>query len=233
MSRAVVLSGGPDYAHAFDQTGSTLADLVRSTGREVVLLDHPDAVTDQLQDSDVDVLVVNALRWRMLAERYDPWRDEWAYTSTPELRSAITSFVAGGGGLVGNHTAPICFDDWPEWADVLGGGWVWDVSSHPPLGPVDARVIRADHPITVGVDPLFRVDDEVYGDLRRHDVEVLVTARRTPDDADQPVVWAHRYGSGRSAFVCFGHDRRSLLDPNVSRLITQSIDWVTTHEETP
>lgn len=225
VTRAVVLTGGPDYAHAFVETGPALASIVERTGREIVIVDDPDAVASFLGDPSVDVLVVNALRWRMLADRYEPWRDEWAYHTSPRTRSAIADFVRHGGGLVGNHTAPICFDDWPEWADVMGGGWVWDVSSHPPLGHVSATIVDPDHPVTRGVSPTFTLDDEVYGDLELHDVNVLATARRTPDDRDQPVVWTHQFGSGRVAYVCFGHDVTSLRHRDVSKLIEQSVRW--------
>ena len=223
--RAVVLSGGPDYAHAFVETGPALASIVERTGRDVTLVDHPDDVVSLLDDPRVDVLVVNALRWRMLADRYAQWRDEWSYTTSPTTRAAITEFVDQGGGLVGSHTAPICFDDWPEWADVMGGGWVWDVSSHPPRGPVTATIVDGAHDITRGVSHTVTLDDEVYGDLALRDVEVLATARRTPDDRDQPVVWTHRFGEGRVAYVCFGHDVESLRHPDVARLIDQSVRW--------
>ena len=223
--RAIVLTGGPDYAHAFVETGPALAGIVELTGREVALVDHPDDVVALLHDSRVDVLVVNALRWRMLADRYAQWRDEWAYSISDRTRTAITEFVRGGGGLVGNHTAPICFDDWPEWADVMGGGWVWEVSSHPPRGPVSATIVNHSHAITRGVSNPVVLHDEVYGDLALRDVEVLATARRTPDDGDQPVVWTHRFGEGRVAYVCFGHDAESLRHPDVVRLIDQSVRW--------
>lgn len=190
-----------------------------------MLVDHPDAVAPLLEDPSIDVLVVNALRWRMLADRYEQWREEWAYHTSPRTKSAITDFVRRGGGLVGNHTAPICFDDWPEWVDVMGGGWVWDVSSHPPLGPVSATIVDLEHPVTRGVSPAVVLDDEVYGDLELRDVKVLATARRTPDDRQQPVVWTHQFGSGRVAYVCFGHDVTSLRHPDVSKLIEQAVQW--------
>ena len=44
MTRAVVLSGGPDYAHSFVDTGPALAALVARTGRDVELLGLGSAV---------------------------------------------------------------------------------------------------------------------------------------------------------------------------------------------
>ena len=55
---------------------------------------------------------------------------------------------AGGGGLFGFHTACLCFDDWDEWRDILGGVWVWGRSRHPPLGPAAVSKTAEDHPLT-------------------------------------------------------------------------------------
>ncbi|MGA0877761.1 MAG: ThuA domain-containing protein [Ilumatobacteraceae bacterium] len=226
--RAVVLTGGPDYAHDFAATGPELVSIAEEAGFVPVLVDHPDALIPLLTDASVaDVLVVNALRWRMLADRHAEWRDEWAYATSPALSRAIIDFVAGGGGLVGNHTAPICFDDWTEWGEVMGGAWDWERSSHPPLGPVSATIV-ADHPVTAGVNSPVELDDEVYGDLSlRPEITVLATARRNGDDDEQPVVWTHGFGRGRVAYCCFGHDRRSLQHVGVRRILRQAMMWTT------
>lgn len=226
MRRAVVLTGGPDYAHDFSTTGPELATIAEEAGFAPTLVDRPDAVIPLLADaSTLDLLIVNALRWRMLSERHAVWRDEWAYETSPALREAITDFVAGGGGLVGNHTAPICFDDWPAWGDIMGGAWNWDRSAHPLLGPVSATIV-ATHPVTAGVTSPVELDDEVYGDLDvRPGITTLATAKRTIDDVEQPVVWTHGFGRGRVAYCCFGHNRRSLQNPGVRQILRQAMMW--------
>jgi type 1 glutamine amidotransferase len=90
---------------------------------------------------------------------------------------------------------------------------------------VSATIVNHSHAITRGVSNPVVLHDEVYGDLALRNVEVLATARRTPDDGDQPVVWTHRFGEGRVAYVCFGHDAESLRHPDVVRLIDQSVRW--------
>lgn len=224
-----MLTGGADYAHDFSTTGPELAAIAAEAGFTSVVVPHPDDLIDVLApdsgSQSVDVLIVNALRWRMLADRHAQWRDAWAYTTGPETRQAIENFVARGGGLVGNHTAPICFDDWSEWGDILGGAWDWDRSGHPPLGPISAQ-ITSHHPITDGVTSPLLLDDEVYAELNiRPEVHVLATAKRSPDDHDQPMVWAHTYRNGRAAFCCFGHDTRSLRHVGVRRILYQAIQW--------
>jgi len=226
MTRVLVITGGPTYAHDFtgpEGTGTALVAMLSEAGHEVRCTD--DMEEGLLTSPDAEVVVINALRWRMLADRYEPWRDEWAYSPSAPARRAITDFVHGGGGLVAGHTAVICFDDWPQWGGLLGGTWVWDVSSHPAPSPVAARLASTPHPVLDGVTGLELVD-EVYGDLSMaDDVTVLATARRHADDADQPVVWARTVGRGRVVVDGFGHDASSLQSPDHRRLLLNAVAW--------
>lgn len=227
--RALVLAGGSPHAHAFGPVGRALAEVLAAAGWVAEVVATPDAAAARLAagaaDGAVDVLVVDGLWWRMLGEAYDRWRPAHAYSPPHGVRDGLARFVADGGGLVALHTAVICFDDWPGWGDLLGGRWVWGVSSHPPKGPVTARVV-ADHPVVTGLGPELRLDDEVYGGLDVSPaVEVLAVARRTPDDEDQPVVWTHRYGEGRVVVDGFGHDAASIRHPANARLVTQAAAW--------
>jgi len=228
MGAVVVLAGGVPHAHDFLAIGDSIAELIRRDDRHadvVEVVDHPDHLVELLANG-TDVLVVDALFWRMVGDAYGPWRERWAYSPPEVTRDAITEFVGNGGGLVALHTTAICFDDWPEWGDIVGGSWRWGVSSHPPFGAVEARVV-ADHPVIAGVGATFALHDEVYGDLFvRPEVDVLAVAKRTADDADQPVLWAHRYGRGRVVYNGFGHDVASIEHPVNAQILTQAINWV-------
>ena len=225
MTRVLLLTGGSPHAHDFSAIGDALEGLLVERGHEVARAGHPDEAADVLRAGRTDVLVVHGLWWQMRGEAYDPWR-EHAYSTPPSTRDALGGFVRSGGGLVALHTAPICFDDWAGWGDVVGGSWQWGTSSHPPLGAVSAQIV-ADHPVVVGVTPMIELVDEVYGDLDlREEIEPLAIARRTEDDADQPVVWAHQWGDGRVVFDGFGHDVASIVHTDNARTILQAIDWV-------
>jgi len=226
VSRVLVLAGGSPHAHAFGPSGRALVALAAERGHGAALVDDPDEAATLVGGGGVDALVVAGLWWRMLGDAYDGWRERHAYSPSPSTRRALGGFVADGGGLLAVHTACICFDDWPEWGDVVGGAWRWGTSSHPPRGPVAARVVTS-HPVVEGLAPAIELDDEVYGDLDlRDDVEVLAVARRHPGDAEQPVVWAHRFGAGRVVFDGFGHDARSIRHPQNARLLTQALAWI-------
>jgi len=228
MTDVLILTGGPDHAHDFAATGAALADIVGNAGLTAAIVDQPDEAAAALRDGEYRTLVVNALRWQMHGERYDRWRSDWSYSTPPATRRAIAGFVAAGGGLVGNHTASICFDDWPEWRDVLGGVWDWATSAHPPQGPVTAVIDPSTaHPVVAGLPEEFVVDDEVYGDLDLDPAaERLAHARRHDGDEPQPVLWAHRYGEGRVVYDGFGHDVASLRHPVHSQLLRQALAWV-------
>ena len=226
MSHVVVLAGGSPHAHDFAASGAALADLAAGAGYEVCRVDHPDRAAELLGDG-VDALVVCGLWWQMHGEAYVAWRDEHAYSPSEHTRDTLASFVDTGGGMLAVHTAPVCFDDWPEWGAIVGGAWQWGTSSHPPYGPVRAAVV-GDHPVVAGLADTIELHDEVYGDLAvRDDVDVLATARRDPLDDDQPVMWAHQYGRGRVVFNAFGHDADSIAHPHNARVLTQALAWIT------
>ena len=228
MSRVLVLAGGSPHAHDFAASGDALATLAYSQGHEAARAVHPDDAASALDGGSFDALVVAGLWWRMHGAAYDAWRTDWAYETPTATRAAIASFVRSGGGLVALHTAPICFDDWPEWHALVGGAWRWGTSSHPPYGTVTAALVAPEHPVMAGVREHIELCDEVYGGLDvRADVHVLVTARRTPDDADQPVVWAHTFGTGRVVYDCFGHDSASIAHTHNAAIIANALAWVT------
>ena len=229
MSRVLVLAGGSPHAHDFAACGIALARIVTDLHHDVQVVAHPDEAAELLRgegDDAVDALVVDGLWWRMLGDTYDQWRDEFGYSPSESTRSTLRSFVAEGGGMLAVHTTPICFDDWPEWGDVVGGAWRWGVSSHPPVGPVTAHIVGT-HPVVEGLPAQLMLRDEVYGDMAVRDgVHVLAVAKRNHGDAEQPVVWAHSYGNGRVVFDGFGHDADSLNQPHHAQLLSQALNWV-------
>ena len=160
----------------------------------------------------------------MLGDPYDRWRDEWAYTTSPRMRTRSKGSSADGGGLVATHTAPICFDDWPDWGDIVGGpvGLVDVVSSAARAG---VRQLVARHPVTCGLAPRLDLIDEVYGDLDVHPtVDVLATARRSVDDADQPVCGVT--GSATAGLCSTGSATTSPRSshPANARLIAEAVE---------
>lgn len=215
--RAIVLTGGPT-GHDFPATTACLSGLLTGAGATVEVHDVVDDAFAAL--AGADLLVVNAIRWTMREpERYRAQAPADAASPSEASRAALATHLAGGGGLLGIHTAVLCFDDWPGWADALGGAWVWGTSHHPPIGPdVDVHV-EGTHPLTDGVDG-FHLVDEVYSDLRvARDVTPLLTAD------GQPVLWAREHGGGRVVYDALGHHPPSYDVPEHREILRRAIAW--------
>ncbi|RTL67289.1 MAG: ThuA domain-containing protein [Pseudonocardiaceae bacterium] len=230
--RAVVLSGG--LTHDFPATTAALTELLEKAGLEVEVHTGTEGVDSALTAlPGAALFVVNALRWSMTGaqtpERYRDKAAEEGASPSPRAREALAAHLAAGGGVLGMHTAGICFDDWPGWGDTLGGAWVWGSSSHPPLGPDVSVAVTGVHPIVDGLDD-FSIVDEVYSDLdMRPGIEPLLAARRPGEDAGpaQPLLWAREHGGGRVVYDALGHHVPSYEVPEHREMVRRAIGWTT------
>ncbi len=217
----MVLTGGP---HPFALTTPRVVALLAQSGVTSTVVADPDAAAGQIAaEGPGTLLVLNTLRWRMRADRYAPLREAHAYATSPALRRRVAAHVVGGGALLALHAAPICFDDWSDWRDMVGAAWDWDRSHHPPLGEMRVRV-RGPHPVVDGIDD-FTIHDEAYGfmDLA-DDVEPLATARH--GGVDHPLLWARRVGAGRVITSTLGHGAESFDHPSHREILRRSVRWL-------
>jgi type 1 glutamine amidotransferase len=226
--RAVVLSGG--LTHDFPATTGCLAELLDVHG--VVPEVHTDVEAAMRALPGAALLVVNALRWTMTGpatpERYRRQAAAEGVSPSAHARAALAGHLRGGGGVLGVHTAAICFDDWPEWGETLGGKWVWGVSSHPPVGPAVQVRAAAGHPLVDGVAS-FTVVDEVYGGLALSAgvTGLLSAAQPGGTGTAQPLLWAREYGGGRVVYDALGHHPPSYQVPEHREILRRAIRWTT------
>lgn len=228
--RAVVLSGG--LTHDFPATTACLAELLSEQGLRAEVHTDVDAALHALPGAAL--LVVNALRWTMTGpgtpDRYRALADEEGASPSAGARAALAAHLAAGGGLLGMHTASICFDDWPEWGRTLGGAWVWGRSHHPPIGPAVEVRPEGGHELVDGLDP-FTVVDEVYGDLDLVPgiVPLLTASQPTGPDTRtrHPLLWAREHGGGRVVYDALGHHPPSYEVPEHREIVRRAIRWTT------
>ena len=221
--RNLILTGG--VRHDFESSTETLVELLARAGIESESTADIEAGVDRLRSESFDLLTVMALRWRMDGNpKYAALRDEFGFSLAAESRSIIENFVRQGGGLFGLHTACLCFDDWPQWRDILGGAWVWGQSSHPPYGKVSVSPAGLRHLLTREL-PAFQLMDEVYGGLDLSPGTMPLLTANADDGVEQPVLWVREYGQGRVAFDALGHDSNSLLQPVHARLVQRCAAW--------
>ncbi len=219
--RAVIYSGGP--SHDFPALSAHLQTLVEEIGVNAWVTEDFAEAANNLPG--VDLLIVNALRWRMQADRYATQRAALAFSPTAKSRKAVTQHLDDGGGVLGLHTAVISFDDWPEWGDILGARWDWSRSSHPPNGPARIVVHPDRHSIVARSAEQFDTDDEVYGFLDvAADVAPLLSGSHSR--ATHPLMWARGVGAGRVVTSTLGHHLRSYQPPEYRRILLRSVQWL-------
>lgn len=221
--RNLILTGG--IGHPFADAAPALDGVLAEAGVRSTITDDIEGGLEELERGSFDLLTVYALRWRMQgSEKYAPHRDRWAFSLSEAGRQRLARFVTGGGGLLGLHTALICFDDWPDWKELLGGAWIWGRSAHPPRGPVTLRPTGLPHVITAGL-PAFTVTDEAYGNFDlAADVEPLATVE-AEDGVAWPALWARTIGQGRAVADTLGHDRATLEHPVHRQILTRAALW--------
>lgn len=218
----LLLTGG--FSHPFHETTPALTAILGAAGVRSHVHEDIEAGIAALASGRYPMLTVNALRWRMAAERYAAHRDRWAFSLSATARGALREFVASGGALLAVHTAAICFDDWPAWREIVGGAWNWERSSHPPLAAMTVRIRGGEHPIVAGLAD-FELVDECYGFLDLEpDVVPLVSSAH--GGTDHPLLWARSYGRGRVVYDALGHDRRSYAHPTHAEILARAARWL-------
>ena len=225
MTTNLILSGG--VAHDFAATSARVAELLEPLGVNSVI--EEDIETGMMalgQDNGYDLVTFNALRWQMLDARYEALRPAQAYSPSSQTRVAFSTFLRTGGALLALHAATICFDDWPEWGEMLGAKWRWGSSSHPPLGPAHVAVQTGADRLVEGIAD-FETIDEIYGFLEVAD-DVKPLMHSSHGGVDHPLLWKRRYGMGHIVYDALGHNVRAYEPPSQQELIRRSATWLLT-----
>ena len=215
---ALVLSGGP---HPFAETTPIVAGLLDASGYRTEVVDGPDAAAEVLAGRPPRPVGVQhpALADAGTPLRRAPRRLRVRRPPTPCGRPS-TATSARAVALLALHAAPICFDDWPGWGDILGARWDWERSSHPPLGEIEVVVV-AEHTITGGLDrihdPRRGLRADAAGRRRRAAGRVQVGRRGPPDAVD-----SHRR-RGAGGHLHPGARCESFEHPTHQRLLRQAI----------
>lgn len=233
----LIITGG--WAHDFSSTSSTLREVLSTvnsiSGVEQVVVHDINEAADALTKQNFDVVTVYACWFTMTDERYTPeQRASWARTTPPAFIEKMTEHHQRGGGLLVLHTGIICFTDWPEWSQWVGGEWVWGQSWHPALedlvvtrsleqGSFDQSNVGV-HPIVHDIETIA-VHDERYSDMGIDPASVILYESAGANGL-QPAAWAHTYGGSRVIFSSLGHDARSLTNAAHQTLLRRSLAWV-------
>lgn len=228
-ARNLLIAGG--LFHPAQASVPSLTRLLQDQGVATDVEEDVEAACSRLAQGGYQLLTVSALRWRMAEPKYEAHRQRWALSLSEPARQAIRGHLRAGGALLAMHTASLCFDDWPQWGEMLGGRWVWGQSGHEPFGQVEVRFNAAEHhSLTAGL-PAFECPDEVYERLwLAPDVTPLAHARNLKAQDGQPgdwapVLWTRQWEGGRVVYDALGHDAQSLDHPVHQQVIRRAVAW--------
>jgi len=219
--RQLILAGG--IFHDFNSTSEALTGVLDDYGFATRIEEDIEHGLASLERSPVDLLTINALRWEMQGQKYDPYRDEWAMQLSLAGQQAIENHLARGGALLALHTASICFSNWRGWRNILGGAWSWGESWHPAPEPVS--VTPTSHALVADIPP-FLVTDELYSNLEMLDGnEVLSYGTSESQLSKQPLMWLREHGGGRIVYDSLGHDCSSVEQTEHAEILRRAVKW--------
>jgi type 1 glutamine amidotransferase len=222
MAKNLILSGG--VAHDYAKTSPMVQDILSEKGIESDIVTKMDLVEDgSLQQ--YDMLTLNCIRWTCSQpEVPEKWREEWTSYLSDSAKQNLLAFLNDGKGLLALHAATICFDDWPEFKEVLGAWWDWGHSGHSPFREHTFRVNTGAHKITEGIND-FETVDELYTDPRITDsVSPLIEGEW--EGKLHPMLWVREYGSARVCYNAFGHDHQAFENQTNRLLVQRCAAWV-------
>lgn len=142
--------------------------------------------------------------------------------------AAFLSWVSGGRGFVGIHSASDTFHDRAEYIAMLGGEFL----THGAIVEAEIRVDDASQASVAHLAPLFRMTDEFYRFTRRDpNVARLLSLPREPNDGagagatDLPLAWQKPFGAGRVFYTALGHRTELWQDARYRRHVLEGIRW--------
>jgi uncharacterized protein len=176
-----------------------------------------------------DLLVLMGLHWTGMTDV--DWAGHRPYRSPAAAdRRAFKRYLAAGRPVFVHHSAIGCYDDWPEFAKLIGVRWDWDVSSHEEVARQQIRILDTSHPILDRVAD-FEIVDEAYEDIWiAPDLNGSVHAEAQLRDRRVPMVITSdgRPGApnGRLVYVALGHDLRAFRSAAYRRLWINGVEWL-------
>ncbi len=222
---ALILSGQNN--HDWRSTTPVLQEALEGTGRfTVTVTEAPETLTPADLDG-VDVIVSNWNAWGEAA--VTDWR--------ADFREAFLAFVRNEGkGFVSVHAGSSSFFDWEEYHDLAITTWDLDRMGHGAVHAFPVRATETEHPITADM-PAFVTHDELWHDVPLHDeAEILALAYSSEEHGgtgrDEPILFARRYGTGRSVNLLLGHDAAAMAVPAFQALFARSAEWAATGDVT-
>lgn len=217
----LALSGG---RHPYEESTPVLTRFLIDAGHTVTVTQDASILADAERMGGFDALVFNTLRAGEM-------------TLTEDERAGMKDYISGGAGFVCIHISGCVPDDWREYREITGGGWVMGVSYHPPYGEFTVNVTQPEHPGVSGVAD-FSTNDELYMGLEYADDNDVFMSGDSEDGTHAwggketfmaggtfPLGWTRSYGEGKVFVTLLGHNGLSFETPEFQKIVLNGIEW--------
>ena len=143
-------------------------------------------------------------------------------------QAAFESYVRGGNGFVGVHSASDTEYDWPFYGELVGAYF----AAHPAVQPAVVVVEDRGHPATAHLPERWSRTDEWYNFRSSVRGRARVLARLDEASysggtmgADHPWAWCQEYAGGRSFYTAGGHTVESYREGPFREHLLGGIRW--------
>ena len=186
--------------------------LAQALGREAIYFDYVTEVEAALGQADF----LNRFDALLLYANHA--------TIEPHQWRNLKRFVERGGGFLPIHCASWCFQNEPEFDQLVGARF-----AHHKTGVFTPETLTGDHPVSENL-PALTAWDETYVHKNHNLLSRRVLQVREPGLDDnitepEPWTWVRQQGKGRIFYTASGHDERVWNHPSFHELLKRGILW--------
>ncbi|MES2829871.1 MAG: PVC-type heme-binding CxxCH protein [Bacteroidota bacterium] len=139
-------------------------------------------------------------------------------TITTVQEKALLDYVKSGKGFIPVHCASFCFQNSPEYINMVGGQF----KEHK-TGTFTGTIVDSKHPIMKGLTPFTTWDETYVHHKIAKDIHVLT--ERVEGNLHEPYTWTKNYGKGKVFYTAYGHDERTWKNPGFLKLLQNGVLW--------
>lgn len=137
--------------------------------------------------------------------------------SAPQEK-ALLDYVKSGKGFIPVHCASFCFQNSPEYIDMVGGQFATHKTD-----TFTGTIVDSKHPIMKGLTPFTTWDETYVHQKLAKDIHVLT--ERIEGTHHEPYTWVKNYGKGKVFYTAYGHDERTWKNPGFLKLLQNGVLW--------
>jgi predicted dehydrogenase/type 1 glutamine amidotransferase len=148
---------------------------------------------------------------------------------TAEQEKGLLEFVRAGGGLVGIHSATVCFRGTAGYMDLIGT----EFAGHGPMSLLPITAADNADELVQRVPGPFKCFDEFYRLEVRTDAELRVFHEGAWQAEKQMMGYTRDYGAGKVFYTALGHDERAFRNPDFQDTVVRGAAWATGQMDRP